>query len=232
MLTKWKNLFQRKHSVEITVCESKIETCTTKELAAILEDNLEAIQETRNKLVEARFNKGTIIDRQRQKRSTTEWLKGGSLKETKPTMDQEEIRVRLSNSGNYEILDPMPDTQEAFMAFSKEADPFFENDKSLELRRFGASDFASWVSGNDMQDDYAANHADVVDLYLDSNGFSAKTISFAVMDEIVTEDEEKTEEELTLSSCNKRYLDDLLVNLEQRIEDNQTRAAFWTDSTY
>lgn len=233
MLTKWKNLFARTHSQEISTCQSELDknSKSTKEIAAILEDNLEAIQETKNKLVEARFNKSTIIDRQRQKRSTTEWLKGNSIKETMPPIDQNEMRVRLSNSGNYEILDPMPDMEESFMAFSKEVDPFFENDKSLELRQFGSSDFASWISGNEMQSEYDADRASVMDLYLDSHGFSSKNLSFAVDSENVTEDEDK-DEDVSLASCNKRYLNDLMVNLEQRISDNQSRAAYWTDSCY
>ncbi len=227
MLTKFTNLFQAKNSAS-----AQGHASNTKEMAAILEDNLEVIQETKSKLVEARFAKGTIIDRQRQKRSTQEWLKGGSLKESKPAMDQEEIRVRLSNSGNYEIHDPMPDMDEAFLAFSKDADPFFDNDRSLEMRASGSSgsnDFSSWISGNQLEGDYEMDRAKVLDHYLDSNGLSSKTINFEVQSEACESDETQAVDH-SVASCNKRYLNDLIDTLEQRVSDNQTRTAYWTDS--
>ncbi len=226
MLTKFTNLFQAKNSAS-----AKGNACNTKEMAAILEDNLEVIQETKSKLVEARFAKGTIIDRQRQKRSTQEWLKGGT-KDSKPALDQEEIRVRLSNSGNYEIHDPMPDMDEAFLAFSKDADPFFDNDRSLEMRASGSSgsnDFSSWISGNQLEGDYEMDRAKVLDHYLDSNGLSSKTINFEVQSEACESDEALVQDN-SVASCNKRYLNDLIDTLEQRVSDNQSRTAYWTDS--
>jgi len=230
MLTKFTNLFQAKNSAS-----AQGHANNTQEMAAILEDNLEVLQETKSKLVEARFAKGTIIDRQRQKRSTQEWLKGNSVKDSKPVMDQEEIRVRLSNSGNYEIHDPMPDMDEAFLAFSKDADPFFDNDKSLEMRvsgsngSSGANDFSSWISGNQLEGDYEMDRAKVLDHYLDSNGLSSKTINFEVQSEAL-EIVEDSAVDHSVASCNKRYLNDLIDTLEQRVNDNQSQAAYWTDS--
>lgn len=202
-------------------------------MAAILEDNLEALQENKSKLVEARFAKPTIIDKTRQKRATQEWLKG-SAKEGKAVMDQEEIRVRLSNSGNYEIHDPMPDMDEAFLAFSKDADPFFDNDRSLESRLSGAdcsNSFASWISGNQLEGDYEHDRARVLDHYLDSNGLSSKQTNFEVSSQV----EESTQDlasDPSVASCNKRYLNDLIDTLEQRVSENQSRTAYWTESSY
>lgn len=227
MLTKFSNLFQNQNKAQNKQCAAN-----TKEMAAILEDNLEALQENKSKLQEAKFAKGTIIDRTRQKRATQEWLKGNA-RESKQPLDQEEIRVRLSNSGNYEIHDPMPDMDEAFLAFSKDADPFFDNDRSLEMRMSGAgcsTSFSSWISGNQLEGHYEVDRDGVLDHYLDENGLSSKTFNF----EVVAEAEETSEAspvDISVASCNKRYLNDLIDTLEQRVSENQNRTAYWTDST-
>ncbi len=228
MLTKFSNLFQNQNKAQNIQHASN-----TREMAAILEDNLEVLQETKSKLQETRFAKGTIIDRTRQKRATQEWLKGNAS-QSKPTLDQEEIRVRLSNSGNYEIHDPMPDMDEAFLAFSKDMDPFFDNDKSLELRLSDAansSSFSSWISGNQLEGHYELDRDGVLDHYLDENGLSSKTFNFEVHKE-VDDLSESSAEDISVASCNKRYLNDLIDTLEQRVNDNQNRTAYWTESSY
>lgn len=228
MLTKFSNLFQNQSKAQ-----NNQHASNTKEMAAILEDNLEVLQETKSKLQEARFAKGTIIDRTRQKRATQEWLKGNAS-QSKPALDQEEMRVRLSNSGNYEIHDPMPDMDEAFLAFSKDMDPFFDNDRSLELRLSGdacSSSLSSWISGNQLEGHYELDRDGVLDHYLDQNGLSSKTFNFEVYKE--SDDlSEDSPEDISVASCNKRYLNDLIDTLEQRINDNQNRTAYWTDSSY